>query len=80
MCRGQLKDSGTKMERLKSEELRLKDAEQYEDWQQKEEAFHLRLAKVQSHPRIRANREEPVDLLAKKLLLVSAKHGEDDDD
>ncbi|KAI9916604.1 hypothetical protein PsorP6_018074 [Peronosclerospora sorghi] len=68
------------MERLKSEELRLKDAEQYEDWHQKEEAFHLQLAKVRSQLRIRANREKPVDLLAKNLLLVSATHGEDDDE
>ncbi|KAG7395396.1 hypothetical protein PHYBOEH_003795 [Phytophthora boehmeriae] len=69
------------MERLKSEEMRLKDAEQYEDWQQKEEAFHLQQTKVRSQLRIRANREKPVDLLAKNLLLVSAKHsGEDDDD
>ncbi|KAE9193458.1 hypothetical protein PF004_g21011 [Phytophthora fragariae] len=68
------------MERLKSEELRLKDAEQYEDWQQKEEQFHLKQAKVRSQLRIRANREKPVDLLAKNLLLVSAKSGEQDED
>ncbi|POM73378.1 Hypothetical protein PHPALM_9781, partial [Phytophthora palmivora] len=68
------------MERLKSEELRLKDAEQYEDWQQKEEEFHLKQAKVRSQLRIRANREKPVDLLAKNLLLVSAKSGQEDED
>ncbi|KAG1707932.1 hypothetical protein DVH05_024583 [Phytophthora capsici] len=68
------------MERLKSEEMRLKDAEQYEDWQQKEEQFHLKQAKVRSQLRIRANREKPVDLLAKNLLLVSAKSGTDDDE
>ncbi|KAL7689185.1 putative cactin, central domain-containing protein [Plasmopara halstedii] len=68
------------MERLKSEEMRLKDAEQYEDWQQKEEQFHLKQAKVRSQLRIRANREKPVDLLAKNLLLVSAKHGKNGED
>ncbi|OWZ10412.1 hypothetical protein PHMEG_00016740 [Phytophthora megakarya] len=68
------------MERLKSEEMRLKDAEQYEDWQQKEEEFHLKQAKVRSQLRIRANREKPVDLLAKNLLLVSAKSGQEEED
>ncbi|KAI9917187.1 hypothetical protein PsorP6_012979 [Peronosclerospora sorghi] len=33
-----------------------------------------------SQLRIRVNREKPVDLMANILLLVSAKHGEDDDD
>ncbi|RLN95655.1 hypothetical protein BBJ28_00007439, partial [Nothophytophthora sp. Chile5] len=66
------------MERLKGEELRLRDAEQYEDWQQKEESFHLRQAKVRSQLRIRANREKPVDLLAKNLLLVSARAQQDE--
>ncbi|KAH7464661.1 Cactin [Phytophthora ramorum] len=68
------------MERLRSEEMRLKDAEQYEDWQQKEEQFHLQQAKVRSQLRIRANREKPVDLLAKNLLLVSAKNAEEEED
>ncbi|CAI5712957.1 unnamed protein product [Hyaloperonospora brassicae] len=66
-------------ERLQSEELRLKDALQYEDWQQKEEQFHLQQAKVRSHLRICARREKPVDLLAKNLLLVSAQSAVADD-
>ncbi|CAH0477663.1 unnamed protein product [Peronospora belbahrii] len=61
------------MDRLKSEEMRLKDAQEYTNWQEKEEEFHLKQAKVRSQLRIRANREKPVDLLAKNLLLVSAK-------
>ncbi|GMF47420.1 unnamed protein product [Phytophthora fragariaefolia] len=68
------------MERLRSEELRLKDAEQYEDWQLKEQQFHLKQAKVRSQLRIRASREKPVDLLAKNLLLVSARTGARDED
>ncbi|CAH0486597.1 unnamed protein product [Peronospora farinosa] len=67
------------LERLQSEELRLKDAEQYDDWQQKEEEFHLKQTKVRSQLRIRANREKPVDLLAKNLLLVSAKTDDKDE-
>lgn len=69
------------MERLKNEELRLRDAEQYEDWQQKEEDFHLNQAKVRSKLRIKEKREKPVDLLAKNLLLVAQQlHEEDEDD
>lgn len=68
------------MERLKSEELRLRDAEQYDDWQQKEEDFHLQQTKVRSKLRIQARREKPVDLLAKNLLLVSARDAKDDED
>lgn len=69
------------MERLKNEELRLRDAEQYEDWQQKEEDFHLNQAKVRSKLRIKEKREKPVDLLAKNLLLVAQQlHKEDEVD
>lgn len=68
------------MERLKNEELRLRDAEQYEDWQQKEEEFHLNQARVRSKLRIREKRERPVDLLAKNLLLVAHTMHEDDED
>ncbi|ETV74223.1 hypothetical protein H257_11174 [Aphanomyces astaci] len=59
------------MERLKNEEMRLRDASQYEDWQQKEEDFHLSQARVRSHIRIREGREKPIDLLAKNLMLAS---------
>ncbi|RQM29658.1 hypothetical protein B5M09_003772 [Aphanomyces astaci] len=59
------------MERLKNEEMRLRDASQYDDWQQKEEDFHLSQARVRSHIRIREGREKPIDLLAKNLMLAS---------
>ncbi|ETV92177.1 hypothetical protein H310_13424 [Aphanomyces invadans] len=59
------------MERLKNEEMRLRDASQYEDWQKKEEDFHLSQARVRSHIRIREGREKPIDLLAKNLMLAS---------
>jgi hypothetical protein len=57
------------MERLKNEELRLRDAEQYEDWQQKEEDFHLQQTEIRSKLRIKEKREKPTDLLAKKSLV-----------
>uniref|UniRef100_K3X2U2 Splicing factor Cactin n=1 Tax=Globisporangium ultimum (strain ATCC 200006 / CBS 805.95 / DAOM BR144) TaxID=431595 RepID=K3X2U2_GLOUD len=68
------------MERLKNEELRLRDAEQYEDWQQKEEEFHLNQARVRSKLRIKEKRERPVDLLAKNLLLVAHTMQQDEKD
>ena len=68
------------MERLKTEELRLRDAEQYEDWQQKEEEFHLTQARVRSKLRIQERREKPVDLLAKNLLLVNNGMQADEED
>lgn len=68
------------MERLKNEELRLRDAEQYEDWQQKEEDFHLNQARVRSKLRIKEKREKPVDLLAKNLLLVAQQLQKEDED
>ncbi|OQR97770.1 hypothetical protein THRCLA_06852 [Thraustotheca clavata] len=62
------------LERLKNEESRLRDVSEYEDWQQKEEQFHLSQARVRSHIRIREGREKPIDLLAKNLLLASSSH------
>ncbi|KAI9911925.1 hypothetical protein PsorP6_008697 [Peronosclerospora sorghi] len=47
---------------------------------QRRKRFIYNWPKCDSQLRIRANREKPVDLMAKNLLLVSAKHGEDDDD
>lgn len=67
-------------ERLRNEELRLRDAEQFEDWQQKEEQFHREQAKVRSKLRITQRRERPVDVLAKNLLLVAQATGKDEHD
>ncbi|TMW62155.1 hypothetical protein Poli38472_009648 [Pythium oligandrum] len=67
-------------ERLRQEEMRLRDAEQYEDWQQKEEEFHRTQTKVRSKLRIQQRREKPVDLLAKNLLLADHAMQEDEED
>ncbi|DBA00575.1 TPA: hypothetical protein N0F65_007704 [Lagenidium giganteum] len=67
-------------DRLKQEELRLRDAEQYDDWQQKEEEFHLAQTKVRSKMRIKERREKPIDLLAKNLLLVAHAMSEEEED
>ena len=69
------------MERLRAEEMRLKDSEQYTNWEAKEDEFHLKQARQRSFIRIREGRERPVDILAKNLLLAeAADKGEDEDD
>ena len=62
-------------ERLRSEEARLREAEQYADWHQKEETFHLEQARIRSKIRLVEGREKPIDILAKNILLL-AKEGE----
>jgi hypothetical protein len=62
-------------ERLRAEEARLREAEQYADWHQKEESFHLEQARVRSKIRLVEGREKPIDILAKNILLL-AKEGE----
>ena len=69
------------MERLRAEELRLRDSAQYHDWERKEDEFHLKQARQRSFIRIREGRERPVDILAKNTLLAeAAERGEDEDD
>nr|CCA19818.1 conserved hypothetical protein [Albugo laibachii Nc14] len=59
------------IDRLRNEEMRLRDADQFQDWQKKEEEFHLQQTQVRSHLRIQQRREEPIDALAKNLLLFT---------
>ena len=68
-------------ERLRAEEARLKDAEQYHNWEAKEEEFHLAQVRQRSVIRMREARERPVDILAKNILLIEmCEKGEDTDD
>lgn len=68
-------------ERLRAEEARLKDAQQYHDWEAKEEEFHTAQVRQRSIIRMREARERPVDILAKNILLIEmAERGEDADD
>jgi hypothetical protein len=62
------------MERLKAEEQRLREAEQYGDWQAREEEFHQKQAQERSKIRINEGREKPIDVLAKNLLIFRG-HG-----
>lgn len=59
------------MERIRAEEARLREAEQYADWHQKEESFHLEQAKVRSKIRLVEGREKPIDILAKNIILLA---------
>lgn len=57
------------MDRLRAEESRMKELENYDDWAKKEEEFHLEQQRKRSAIRLVEGREKPVDILAKNLLL-----------
>lgn len=65
------------MERLRSEEQRLREAAQFGDWQEKEEEFHTEQTRVRSKIRLNEKREQPIDTLAKNILLVEAAKDHD---
>ena len=57
------------MDRLRAEEARMKELENYDDWAKKEEEFHLDQQRKRSAIRLVEGREKPIDLLAKNLLI-----------
>lgn len=57
------------MERLRAEESRMKELENYDEWARKEEEFHLEQQRKRSAIRLVEGREKPIDVLAKNLLL-----------
>ena len=57
------------MDRLRAEEARMKELENYDDWAKKEEEFHLEQQRKRSAIRLVEGREKPIDLLAKNLLI-----------
>ncbi|CAM9096277.1 unnamed protein product [Heterosigma akashiwo] len=67
------------MERLKAEESRLREVQQFGDWQKKEEDFHRYQAKIRSKIRLIEDRAKPIDLLAKNLLLFSGEEEEEEE-
>lgn len=60
------------MERLRTEEQRLRDTMQYGDWQSKEEEFLLEQTRTRSKIRIAESREQPIDTIAKNILLIES--------
>ncbi|CAB9505133.1 Conserved mid region of cactin [Seminavis robusta] len=57
------------MERIRAEEARMKELENYDEWARKEEEFHLVQQRQRSAIRLVEGREKPIDVLAKNLLL-----------
>lgn len=57
------------MDRIKAEESRMREQENYDDWIRKEEEFHLTQQKQRSAIRLVEGREKPIDILAKNVLL-----------
>lgn len=57
------------LERLRAEESRMKELENYDDWAKKEEEFHLEQQRKRSAIRLVEGREKPIDVLAKNLLI-----------
>lgn len=60
------------MERLRTEEVRLREAALYSDWQEKEEQFHMKQTEVRSAMRIVDSRLHPIDRIAQGILLIEA--------
>ena len=57
------------MERIRREESRMKELENFDDWAKKEEDFHLEQQRQRSAIRLVEGREKPIDVLAKNMLL-----------
>jgi hypothetical protein len=57
------------LDRLRAEEARMKELENYDDWAKKEEEFHLEQQRKRSAIRLVEGREKPIDVLAKNLLI-----------
>lgn len=64
------------MERIRAEESRMRELENYDDWAKKEEEFHLQQQRQRSAIRLVEGREKPVDVLAKNLLLFGLSEEE----
>eukprot|EP00607_Mallomonas_marina_P001968 CAMPEP_0182428010 /NCGR_PEP_ID=MMETSP1167-20130531/20951_1 /TAXON_ID=2988 /ORGANISM="Mallomonas Sp, Strain CCMP3275" /LENGTH=496 /DNA_ID=CAMNT_0024610633 /DNA_START=57 /DNA_END=1544 /DNA_ORIENTATION=- len=65
------------MERLRTEEQRLREASQYGDWQKKEDEFHMEQTRVRSKIRLIEKREQPIDILAKNILQIESANDPD---
>jgi hypothetical protein len=65
------------MERLRTEEARLREAAQHGDWMRKEEEYHVEQMKVRSTIRLLERRDTVVDRLAKSIILIEAAFSKD---
>jgi hypothetical protein len=64
------------LERIRAEESRMKELENYDDWAKKEQDFHLQQQRQRSAIRLVEGRERPVDVLAKNMLLFGLSQQE----
>ena len=64
------------MERIRAEESRMKELENYDEWARKEEEFHLQQQRQRSAIRLVEGREKPIDVLAKNILLFGLSEEE----
>jgi hypothetical protein len=60
------------MERLRTEEVRLREASLYGDWREKEEEFHVRQTLTRSELRILEGRPRAIDRIAQAVVLIEA--------
>lgn len=66
------------MQKLRDDELRLREMAQYGDWEEKEEEFHMQQTRVRSKLRLIEKREKPIDLLAKSMLILESVSSPDE--
>jgi Cactus-binding C-terminus of cactin protein/Conserved mid region of cactin len=64
------------MERIRAEEARMKELENYDEWARKEEEFHLQQQRQRSAIRLTEGREKPIDVLAKNILIFGLSDNE----
>ena len=68
--RTQREEEVAELERLRDEEHRLRESQQYSDWQSKEESFLLEQIEMKSKLRLIDYRMKPIDRLVKNIVLV----------
>ena len=74
--RREYEEQKEEMERIRAEESRMKELENYDEWARKEEEFHLQQQRQRSAIRLVEGREKPIDVLAKNLLMFGLSDGE----
>jgi hypothetical protein len=74
--RKEREDQFEEMERIRAEESRMRELENAEEWERKEEEFHLHQQRQRSAIRLVEGREKPIDVLAKNMLMFGLSEEE----
>lgn len=77
--RREYEEQKEEMERIRAEESKMKELENYDEWARKEEEFHLQQQRQRSAIRLVEGREKPIDVLAKNLLMFGLSEVEKKD-